>query len=108
MITDTGIPHYALVSHCGTFLASAFYVFIIFIMYDVKEEETICITIIIVSFFSPDKVSRLKNHRGDIGMTDSLAVTPDGYLMAASFLVDSGCPSINGGCSEATVFNMKF
>lgn len=42
-----------------------------------------------------NKVSRLKNHRGDIGMTDSLAVTPDGYLMAASFLVDSGCPSIN-------------
>lgn len=41
------------------------------------------------------QVSRLKNHRGDVGMTDSLAVTQDGCLLAASFLVDSGCPSIN-------------
>ena len=40
-------------------------------------------------------MSRLKNHRGDVGMSDSLVVTPDGFLLAASFLVDSGCPSIN-------------
>nr|XP_053640720.1 F-box/WD repeat-containing protein sel-10-like [Cherax quadricarinatus] len=40
-------------------------------------------------------VSRLVNHLGDIGMTDSLAVSADGYLLAASYLVDSGCSSIN-------------
>lgn len=60
---------------------------------------------IIVIFSFTDKLSRLKNHRGDIGMTDSLAVTPDGYLLAASFLVDSGCPSINGGCAGLMVIN---
>ncbi|KAG0714540.1 Dynein assembly factor with WDR repeat domains 1 [Chionoecetes opilio] len=41
------------------------------------------------------QVSRLKNHSGDVGLTDSVTVTPDGCLLAASFLVDSGCPSIN-------------
>ncbi|XP_071532917.1 uncharacterized protein [Panulirus ornatus] len=40
-------------------------------------------------------VSRLVNHVGDIGMTDSLAISSDGCLLAASYFVDSGCPSIN-------------
>ncbi|KAG7157911.1 putative nuclear distribution protein nudF-like [Homarus americanus] len=41
------------------------------------------------------RVSRLVNHLGDIGMTDSLAVSADGCLLAASYFVDSGCSSIN-------------
>ncbi|XP_045606765.1 dynein assembly factor with WD repeat domains 1 [Procambarus clarkii] len=40
-------------------------------------------------------VSRLVNHVGDIGMTDSLTLSPDGFLLAASYLVDSGSSSIN-------------
>lgn len=39
--------------------------------------------------------TRLKNHVGDAGMTDSLTVTPEGHLLSASYYVDVGYPSIN-------------
>ncbi|XP_037777491.1 lissencephaly-1 homolog A-like [Penaeus monodon] len=39
--------------------------------------------------------TRLKNHVGDAGMTDSLTITPEGHLLSASYYMDVGYPSIN-------------
>ncbi|XP_066975028.1 uncharacterized protein [Macrobrachium rosenbergii] len=40
-------------------------------------------------------VTRLRNHRGDIGMTDSIAVAADGHLLSSSYCIDTGHSSIN-------------
>ncbi|KAK3856014.1 hypothetical protein Pcinc_037618 [Petrolisthes cinctipes] len=40
-------------------------------------------------------ITKLVNHIGEVGLTDSLAVATNGDILAASYFVDSGCPSIN-------------
>ncbi|XP_068218293.1 uncharacterized protein [Palaemon carinicauda] len=40
-------------------------------------------------------VTRLRNHKGDIGMTDSLALAADGHLLSSSYCIDTGRSSIN-------------
>ncbi|KAK7080569.1 hypothetical protein SK128_021379 [Halocaridina rubra] len=40
-------------------------------------------------------VSRVANHLGDIGMTDSMALSSDGYLLSSSYFLDTGRSSVN-------------